>query len=37
MPHVAPRSPLPWLHIADVVAAHALRDGAGAAAGLQDA
>lgn len=23
MPHVAPRSPLPWLHIADVVAAHA--------------
>jgi aspartate racemase len=23
MPHVAPRSPLPWLHIAGVVAAHA--------------
>jgi aspartate racemase len=28
-PHVAPRSPLPWLHIADVVAAHAVERGFG--------
>jgi aspartate racemase len=26
-PYVAPRSPLPWLHIADVVAAHAVERG----------
>ncbi len=29
MPDVAPRSPLPWLHIADVVAAHAADRGLG--------
>jgi aspartate racemase len=27
LPHVAPRSPLPWLHIADVVVEHAVERG----------